>query len=357
MLITRHIYKACAILVCAGLFACKTTESSVAMDKGEEKVMKAEVADVTPAEPETMKATIPGSEVEFDMILIPGGSFTMGSPADEAGRDEDEGPQVELTVEPFWMGKFEVGFEEYNVFREAELDLPPPNMPDWDADAVARPSPPYEDPTFGMGKDGYPAVSMTQFAALQYCRWLSRKSGEFYRLPTEAEWEYACRSGSSGAHYFENSAELDANAWHADNSSERYQLKGQKNANAWGLYDMLGNVSEWTLDQYKADAYGELAAQVAAGEVGEFGISTPWIRPTRLHPRTVRGGSWDEGVDEHRNAARLSSNPRWKMRDPQIPKSFWWNTDSPFVGFRIIKPANPPSPEEQAAFWLLVLGD
>lgn len=293
---------------------------------------------------------IPGTEVQFEMALIPGGTYLMGSAEDAADRDEDEGPQFEVTVDSFWMGIYEVTFDEYNVFRDKTLDLPADDQTDWDADAVARPSPPYEDPTFGMGKEGFPAVSMTQFGALQYCKWLSEKTGVFYRLPTEAEWEYACRAGMTGAYYFdEEKSSIDDHAWHYDNSMEKYHQVGEKQPNPWGLYDMLGNVSEWTLDQYAKDAYTTMAGDMA-GEVN------PWIKPTKLHPRTVRGGSWDDDVEEHRCTCRISSSPRWKERDPQIPKSFWWNTDSPFVGFRIIRPYHQPTPDEQQAFWEMVLG-
>ena len=292
--------------------------------------------------------TIPGTNISFEMKLIPGGTFMMGSPDNEQDRTPDEGPQFEVAVDAFWMGTFEVTFEEYNVFRDKALDVPTTNNPEWNADAVARPSPPYEDPTFGMGKDGFPAASMTQFAALQYCKWLSDKTGVFYRLPTEAEWEYACRAGSTGRYYFgDESEQLDAHAWHYENSNEAYHKVGQKSPNPWGLYDMLGNVSEWTLDEYKEDAYVQLAN---TNEVN------PWIKPTKLHPRTVRGGSWDNDIEDVRCACRIESSERWKERDPQIPKSYWWNTDSPFVGFRLVRPAKQPTKEEQEAFWAMVLG-
>ena len=274
----------------------------------------------------------------------------MGSPADEAGRDEDEGPQFEVKVEPFYMGVFEVTYDEYNVFRDKELDVPTPEKPDWDAAAVARPSPPYEDPTFGMGKEGFPAASMTQFAALQYCKWLSEKTGVFYRLPSEAEWEFACRAGKTGPYYFDtDDSSVEEHAWYYDNSNEKYHKVGAKLPNPYGLYDMLGNVSEWTLDEYEADSYTTMSTEMA-GEVN------PWIKPTKLLPRTVRGGSWDDDVNEQRCSCRIPSSRKWKERDPQIPKSFWWNTDSPFVGFRIIRPYHQPSKEEQAAFWEMVLG-
>lgn len=293
--------------------------------------------------------TIPGTNIGFSMTLIPGGSFLMGSPETEPNRGQDEGPQFEVNVDSFWIGTYEVSYQEYNIFRDKSLDLPAFDSTKWDADAIARPSPPYEDPTFGMGLEDFPAVSMTQFAALQFCKWLSDKSGEFYRLPTEAEWEYACRAGSSSPYYFgDDPGQLDAHAWHYENSDEVYHQLGEKQPNPWGLYDMLGNVSEWTLDQYQEDAYQQLA---------EMDTVNPWIKPTSLHPRTVRGGSWDNDPEDVSCTCRIESSRRWKERDPQIPKSFWWNTDSPFVGFRLVKPHKQPTAEEQAEFWSLVLGD
>lgn len=302
------------------------------------------------AQHEVRVDSIPGTEVTFSMTLIPAGTFLMGSSADDPLRGEDEGPQFEVSLDSFWMGTYEVSYDEYIIFREKEKDAPIATNPGWQADAVARPSPPYEDPTFGMGEDGFPASSMTQFGALQYCKWLSEKSGIFYRLPTEAEWEYACKAGSNQSYYFDVATEpIDDHAWHYDNSTERYHELGTKQPNPWGLYDMLGNVSEWTLDQYVQDAYEQL-------DQPDIVDHQPWLQPTRLHPRTVRGGSWDDDTSRQRCTCRIESDRAWKERDPQIPKSFWWNTDSPFVGFRIIKPVHQPSQEERDAFWALVLG-
>lgn len=285
------------------------------------------------------------------MVPIEGGAYLMGSPESEAHRDADEGPQIHVRVEPFWMGAHEITYQEYYIFRQKELDGPPEGEEDsWDADAVARPSPPYEDPTMGMGKEGVPAVNMTQYAALQYCKWLSEKTGVFFRLPTEAEWEYACRAGATTAYFFgDDPAEADAYAWHYDNSYEKYHQVGAKKPNPWGLYDMHGNVSEWTLDQYQADFYETFRDSNQ--------VLNPWRKPDRLHPRSVRGGSWYDDIENHRCASRIRSSRKWQERDPQIPKSFWWNTDAPFVGFRIIRPYYQPTPAEQEAFWQGVLGD
>lgn len=298
---------------------------------------------------ETYSDTIPGTPVSFKMVHIPAGTYSIGSPASEENRDKDEGPQQEVNLDAFWMGVYEVQFDEYEVYRDSEIDKNVSKTnPDYDVDAVTRPSPPYEDPTFGMGKYGYPAGSMTQYAALMYCKWLSEKTGNFYRLPTEAEWEYACRAGNATAYHFgESSDSLDLYAWHAGNSDETFHQVGQKRPNAWGLYDMLGNVAEWTLDQYQEDFYKQIKKSP----------DNPWSKPFDLHPRTVKGGSFMENASEMRSAARMESDLDWKRRDPQIPKSFWWNTDSPFVGFRIVRPAKEMSQEEQDAFWARVLDE
>ena len=187
-------------LLIAGIFmvvACtpKTQTATATSPSMTEKEPAAKVM-----KPEVEERTIPGTSVTFKMAKIPAGQFEMGSEATEENRQEDEGPIVTVKLDGFWMGVHELTFDEYNIFREKALDKPAEGQT-WDADAITRPSPPYEDPTFGMGTDGYPAVSMTQFAALKYCKWLSDKTGVFYRLPTEAEWEYAARAGTSTAFF------------------------------------------------------------------------------------------------------------------------------------------------------------
>jgi formylglycine-generating enzyme required for sulfatase activity len=288
------------------------------------------------------------SEVKLDLAPIPGGTFTMGSPGDEKGRAADEGPQVKVKLEPFWMGKHEITWAQYELWamgldkdrRKAKQTAPT----GWDkaADALAIPTKPYADMTFGMGKEGYPAVCMTQFAAKLYCKWLSAKTGHYYRLPTEAEWEYACRAGTTGAYSFGNDPEkLGDYAWSVDNSDEKYHKVGKKKPNAWGLYDMHGNVAEWCVDQYVADRYKQL---------GDKLVESPFIAVTKGYPQMVRGGSWVDEAPLLRSAARRGSSKDWKTQDPQLPQSIWYFTDASFVGFRVVRPLRVPTPEEAARY-------
>lgn len=299
----------------------------------------------------TFEERIPGTDVVFKMVLVPAGSFMMGSFAEDPHLEADERPATTVQLDSFWVGQFEVRFDEYEIFREKDRDNDSTRTEgsEYQADAVTRPSPPYEDPTFGMGKYGYPAASMTQYAALKYCRWLTEKTGRFYRLPTEAEWEYAARAGTETVYFFGDEPEkLPEYAWYSDNSEGVYQKCGTKAPNPWGLYDMYGNVAEWTLDQYQETYFADL---------GDSLVVNPWAQPKRLHPRTVKGGSYEDPAEECRSANRIRSDMAWKRRDPQLPKSFWWNTDSPFVGFRIVSPAGEMSPEEIRNFWKKTLDE
>ena len=120
---------------------------------------------------------------------------------------------------------------------------------------MTRPTPPYADETFGFGRNGQPVICITHHAAMEYCRWLSAKTGKIYRLPTEAEWEYACRAGTKTAYFWgDDPAKLDEYAWDVNNAEKPMKV-GKKKPNPWGLYDMHGNVAEWCLDHYVADAY------------------------------------------------------------------------------------------------------
>ena len=274
----------------------------------------------------------------------------MGAPRTKPVETLTRDPQRIVALQPFWIGVHEVTHDQFAVFRYRRLDSEANAIEGvgFDVDAVSRPSPPYEDPAHGMGLGDHPATGMTQWAALQYARWLSLKTGQLYRLPTEAEWEYACRAGGTTAFPFGDGPDAfdDHYAWYAANSGYVFHLVGRKSPNAWGLYDMAGNVAEWTMDQYDPTAYAAWADSAAA----------PWTRPTSDHPRTVRGGAFDDDPEELRCADRLESTLRWKRRDPQLPKSRWWNTDSPHVGFRLVSPDRAYTIEQIVAYWDDLLG-
>jgi formylglycine-generating enzyme required for sulfatase activity len=290
------------------------------------------------------------ADVQLDLVPIPAGTFKMGSPPDEKERKADEGPQVQVKIEPFWMGKYEITWSQYELWgmgldkqRRAVKQIAPTA---WDktADALAIPTKPYSDMTFGMGKEGYPAICMTQFAAKMYCKWLSAKTGHYYRLPTEAEWEYACRAGTSTAYSFGDDPEkLGQYGWFSDNSDEKYHKIGKKKPNPWGLYDMHGNVAEWCVDQYYPDRYQQL---------GDKPQENPVTGVTKAYPQVARGGAWTDEAPLLRSAARRASSKDWKAQDPQIPKSIWYFTDAQFVGFRVVRPLRVPSPEEAARYEL-----
>jgi formylglycine-generating enzyme required for sulfatase activity len=306
----------------------------------------------TEAEMKPYTEVIPGTDIKIEMVPIPGGKFLMGSPPDEPGRREDEGPQIEVEIEPFWMSKYEITWEQYDAWalkldaQYRKLRRERENRPQsvWEkmVDAIARPTAAYTDMTFGMGREGYPAICMTQYAARYYCKWLTINTGRYYRLPTEAEWEYACRAGTTTAYYFgDDPDKLGEYAWYFENSNDKYQRVGRKKPNPWGLYDMHGNVSEWVMDQYVPDFYRRFVGKT---------VKNPWAVPKEEYPIVVRGGSWDDDPEDCRSAARRGSHPDWKMQDPQIPQSIWYLTDAPFVGFRIIRPLRWPTPEEAKLF-------
>jgi formylglycine-generating enzyme required for sulfatase activity len=293
---------------------------------------------------------IPGTPVNYSMVPIPGGEFVMGSPANEPGRKEDESPQHKVKISPFWMGQFEVTWNEFELFmypdqeKQTRETMPTDKDGDKLADVVTHPSRPYVEMSFGMGKNGFPAISMTQHGANKYCQWLSAKTGEFYRLPTEAEWEYACRAGTTTTFFFgDDASKLGEYAWYEQNSDFKYQKVGKKKPNPWGLYDIYGNVVEWVLDQYDADYYKTCAQQ-------NF-LADPWKKATQPYPHSVRGGSWDDEALMCRSAARRGSDRTWKMQDPQLPKSTWYFTDAQFVGFRLVRPLKVPSAEQMQKYW------
>jgi formylglycine-generating enzyme required for sulfatase activity len=283
-------------------------------------------------------------EAKFDMVPIPGGVFLMGSPDREMGRGSDEGPQHPVKIQPFWMGKFEVLWDEYDIFR-GELGMG--HKDDFndrrkkDVDAITGPTQPYGEggaPDFGNDHRGHPAIRITQHAAWEYCRWLSKKTGKTYRLPTEAEWEWAARAGTTTAYFFgDDPKQLDDYAWYVKNSplnpgeDTQSHKPGTRKPNPWGLYDMYGNVSEWCLDQYDKNYYQKFPSD-------KLNLWPVLIPSDRRFSHVVRGGSFADDPARCRSAARRGSDPSWIKDDPQKPQSVFWLTRMDWVGFRVVRP-------------------
>jgi sulfatase modifying factor 1 len=313
--------------------------------------------------------TIPGlgaDPVTFRMVPVPGGTFRMGSGDDETGRSAEEGPTFQVTVPPRWMGRCEVTWGEYKafmncyqLFTQMQSAGMRPVTPDNEIDAVTAPSVLYEpSTTYTNGEDdNLPAVTMTQFAARQYTKWLSGLTGRFYRLPSEAEWEHACRAGtttpwSAGA----DAASLGEFAWFADNADDTTHAVGGKKSNAFGLHDMHGNVAEWVVDELVVGGYAKPAALPHPVDAN---AAIQW--PVRLYPRVLRGGAYYDEAAQCRSAARRGSrdgggtadDPDWKDVDPNLPVSPWWYTEAPAlgVGMRVVRPLAAASVEEQRRWW------
>jgi formylglycine-generating enzyme required for sulfatase activity len=229
--------------------------------------------------------TIPGTSIKFEMIPLPAGTITLNKTA--------------ATIKPVWIGKTEVTWDEYDIYAFT-LDVSE-NKKIGELDAIARPTKPYGAPDRGFGHRGYPALSMTLHAAQEYCRWLSAKTGKKYRLPTEAEWEYACRAGGTEKLSREK---LDQFAWFWDNAENKTHPVAAKSPNLWGVYDMLGNAAEWVVSS----------------------DSLP----------VVAGGSFKDKAEKIHCGLRTKQTPNWNMTDPQLPKSKWWLSDATFVGFRVV---------------------
>ena len=325
-----------------------TTDTRELIAKIHARIVKRSKQDAA-KKPADYSSKVPLTGATYQMVAIKGGEFLMGSPAGEANRQKIEGPQVKVKIAPFWIGKTEVTWDEYEPFMITQAPREKHGgRKDFDPkkhtllDAISQPTKPYMEMSFGMGQEGYPAISMTQHAASKYCQWLSAQTGHFYRLPTEAEWEYACRAGTTTAYSFgDDAAKIGEYAWYYENSNEKYQKVGVKKPNPWGLHDMHGNVTEWTVDQFSADYFTRI----------KDGAANPLLRPERLYPRSVRGGHWDDDAEQLRSAQRRGSAAAWKMSDPQLPKSIWYHTNARWLGFRIVRPAKVPSAEEMYFYW------
>ncbi len=278
-----------------------------------------------------------GEKISFEMVLIPGGSFLMGSPVDEAGRLDHEGPQHKVRLDSFYLCPREATIKLFMAFyretvsakrdfiavEEAKKDK---EQSKDDVDVITGPTPVYGDMTMGY-EDTHPAIGITWHNAMTFCRWLSKKTGKKYHLPTEAEWEYACRAGTTNVFGFGDDPEkLAVFAWFEDTADSETNAVGKKKPNAWGLYDMLGNVREWVHDFYGPTAYKEAAKKTPA-------VNPKGPKTGELH--VARGGDYSCSADKMRCAARTFEQEWWRSGDPQMPKSIWWLPEMDFIGFRV----------------------
>jgi len=289
---------------------------------------------------------IPLSAVSFNMKAIPGGTFTMGADNNDKYAQPDEKPAREVTLEPFFIGEIEVTWEEFLTWyaqtsgegRTTDIGMLE------GVDGLSGATPPYGNPDQGWGKGKRPAITMTYYAAEKYCEWLSIVTGKKYRLPTEAEWEYAARGGTTGPYFFGGEVKdyadmglraklfgidtsvINTYVIYAENSDGRSQLPRRVGENPFGLKNMLGNVSEFCQDIYIADAYGKFPGP----------IEHPLVT-TGGEEHVVRGGSFLSNAVELRVTDRnMTNHDSWLRTDPQIPKSIWWYSDCYHVGFRVV---------------------
>ena len=293
--------------------------------------------------------TIPGTSVYISMKAIPGGTFTIGSPDSEKFRSKDEGPQKSITVSPFFMAETELTWDQYWAFygetmSEGRIDpeVVFEHNSRTDIDAVSGPTPPYGAPDQGWGMGERPAITMTHYAAETFCKWLSMKTGKTYRLPTEAEWEYAARGGSDEAYFFggkpskysskgflkgifkPDTTSINSYAVYALNSRGRTAEPSKVKANPFGLRNMYGNVAEYCSDWYSPDAYAGMSSVDPKG-------------PSEGTEHVVRGGTYGDDASLLRSAARFSTHhDDWLRTDPQMPKSIWWYSDVKAIGFRVV---------------------
>ena len=290
---------------------------------------------------------IPGTHVSFGMVAIPGGEFFMGSPEDEPLRDTDEGPVRKVAVSPFWIGRAEVSWNEYMAFFR-ETGSPPGTKVTQlinlkNVDAISGPTPPWGAPDQGWGKGSRPAITMTWYAANVYCEWLSRVTGKKYRLPTEAEWEYACRGGTETPYFFggdpkkftadgflrkifgPDTSGIASFAVYTRNSSARTTEPVSVKENPFGLKNMAGNVAEFCSDFYQEDFY-----RLDSVQINPQG-------PAKGQEHVIRGGSFKSDARDLRSASRdFTRTKAWLVTDPQMPKSIWWYSDCIDVGFRVV---------------------
>jgi formylglycine-generating enzyme required for sulfatase activity len=235
---------------------------------------------------------------EPEMIPVRGGEFGMGSAEDDPEADKDEQPRHRVTIKAFELGRYEVTFEEYDLFARARGLLLPPDQ--------------------GWGRGRRPVIYVSWDEAVAYAAWLSRKTGKLYRLPTEAEWEYAARAGTETTRFWGNDPRQACR--YANGADERWRAAGgtgaihecddgqvltaevgSYEANPLGLHDMLGNVWEWTCSAYEENYQGQENVCISHNDAGV--------------PRALRGGSWSSAPRNLRAAYRYRLAPDYRFYD------------------------------------------
>jgi len=289
---------------------------------------------------------IPGTSVSFDMVAIPEGTFNMGSPDGEPLRKPDEGPVHRVKLSKFWMGKVEVSWNEYLAFFQttgSQGRTEGQAIKNKNVDAITGPTPPWGAPDQGWGKGLRPAITMSWKSANTYCQWLSKVTGKKYRLPTEAEWEYACRGNTTTPYFFggdpkkytskgifkklfgRDTTTIGSYIVYAENSSSKTKEPVSVKENPFGLKNMAGNVAEFCSDYYSPDAY-----QSNSESINPKG-------PKSGQEHVIRGGSFKSHAKDVRSAARdFTKTKAWLVTDPQMPKSGWWYSDCIDIGFRVV---------------------
>ena len=324
MILSRRLTTIAGTAICLGILVSAATQAT------QSKAPKRYTETVTAKT---------GEKASFEMVLIPGGDFTIGSPANEPGRKEDEGPQHQVRLDEFYLCTTETTIELFMAYYQEtvtakkdfitlEEEKKIAEETAGDVDAISGPTPVYGDMTMGYGGK-HPAMGMTWYNATFFCQWLSEKTGKAYRLPTEADWEYACRAGSTCAFGVATEpGQMKDFAWYEEPADFETAEVGKKKPNAFGLYDMSGNVREWVHDFYSPTAYKETARQ------------TPAVNPKgpaagKVH--VARGGDYSSPIEDVRCAARSFEETWWRSGDPQIPKSKWWLPQMEFIGFRVAR--------------------
>ncbi len=296
---------------------------------------------------ENFTENIPGTAVSFEMVAIPEGSFNMGSPENEPLRKPDEGPVRKVKISKFWMGKIEVSWDSYLAFFQATGSQGRTEgqvIKNKNVDAITGPTPPWGAPDQGWGKGSRPAITMSWRAANTYCQWLTKVTGKKYRLPTEAEWEYACRGNTDSPYFFEgdpkkftskgilrqifgsDTTNISSRIVYTKNSLSKTKDPAAMKENPFGLKNMTGNVAEFCSDYYSPDAYKTGLKELVNPKGPETG-----------QEHVIRGGSFKSDAKDVRSASRdFTKTKAWLVTDPQMPKSVWWYSDCIDNGFRVV---------------------